>query len=132
MGKIKKQGYAVLQLTIDFWDFGGYTVKVRKAYVNMGKNLREHLNLLKRSYPTLRNTYSVHRIGIFGSVARGTQVHGSDVDIVVEFAQPITIFDFMEMEIYLKKVLRKPVDVVSTKALKPSIKKEVLKETVYA
>jgi len=33
--------------------------------------------------------FSVSRIGIFGSVARGEQTEASDIDILVEFSRPV-------------------------------------------
>ena len=70
-------------------------------------------------------------MGIFGSSARGEAKRGSDIDVLVEFKQPIGFFEFVELENFLSKILRKKVDLVSKKALKPAIKKDILKETQY-
>lgn len=70
-------------------------------------------------------------IGIFGSYARGDNKETSDIDLLVEFSAPIGMFKFIEMEEFLSKALGKKVDLVTKKALKPIIKDEILKETVY-
>ena len=70
-------------------------------------------------------------MGIFGSVARGTNKKGSDLDILVEFDSPIGFFQFIRLEKFLEKVTGRKVDLVSKKALKPFAKKEVLKEVLY-
>ena len=38
--------------------------------------------------------FSVSRIGIFGSVARGEQTEASDIDILVEFSRPVGFLTF--------------------------------------
>ncbi len=45
------------------------------------------LGALQRNDETLRR-YSVKRIGLFGSYARGEETAGSDIDFVVEFEKP--------------------------------------------
>lgn len=80
----------------------------------------------------LKNKYFVKEIGIFGSVARNEQRLGSDVDVLVDFNNPIGIFDFVRLESYLSKLLGAKVDLVTKTGLKPAIKDEVLSSTVYA
>lgn len=50
---------------------------------------------------------------------------------MVEFTEPIGFFKFIKLERYLSRILGKKVDLVTKKALKPVIKKVVLKEAVY-
>lgn len=72
------------------------------------------------------------KIAIFGSTARGNNRKDSDIDIMVELYEPIGFFAFMDLENYLSKLLGKKVDLTTKKALKPAIKKEILKEAIYA
>lgn len=81
--------------------------------------------------PFLRQKYNVKRLGIFGSVVRGQQKQGSDVDMLVELSSPIGFFDFIRLENFLSKTLNQKVDLVTQKALKRYIKDDVLKETLY-
>ncbi|MBU1159551.1 nucleotidyltransferase family protein [Patescibacteria group bacterium] len=81
--------------------------------------------------PLLRKKYQVKKIGIFGSFVRGEQKKGSDLDILVEFENPIGFFDFIRLENFLSHALRKKVDLVSKKAIKPAVKKEIFKEVRY-
>lgn len=57
----------------------------------------------KKSF--LEKTYFVEEIGVFGSLVRGQEKTGSDVDILVEFSEPIGIFDFVRLENYLSKLI---------------------------
>jgi hypothetical protein len=95
------------------------------------KQIRSKLERLK---PVLQRKYRVKSIGIFGSFARGEQNKNSDVDILVEFSKPNTIdfFDFVDLEDFLSEKLGIKVDLVTKKALKPLIKDQILRETIYA
>lgn len=86
---------------------------------------------IKKQFSFLQNKYHVKRLGIFGSIVRDEQKKGSDVDMVVEFLSPIGFFDFIRLENFLAETLNQKVDLVSKKALKPAIKDDVLKETLY-
>jgi predicted nucleotidyltransferase len=86
---------------------------------------------IKNQLPLLKEKYCVKRLGIFGSVVRNQQKKGSDVDVLVEFSSPIGFFDFIRLENFLAKTLDQKVDLVSKKALKPAIRDEILRETLY-
>ncbi|HBR79310.1 MAG: polymerase beta domain protein region protein [Candidatus Moranbacteria bacterium GW2011_GWE1_35_17] len=86
---------------------------------------------INRNLPFLKDKYHVKQLGVFGSVARDEQTDESDVDILVEFSSPIGFFDFIRLENFLEEKLKKKVDLVSKKGLKNTIRKEVLKETIY-
>jgi len=70
------------------------------------------LERLQAHYPYLMQEYGVKRIGIFGSFARGTATEDSDIDLVVEFQQPIG-FRFVELVDYLEQLLERNVDVLT-------------------
>ena len=78
----------------------------------------------------LRNKYRIKEISIFGSVVRREEGDISDVDILVDFSEPIGFFAFLELEEYLEQLLGRKVDLVSRKALKPKIGERILKEAV--
>ena len=61
--------------------------------------------------------YPVTNPRVFGSVARGDDVEGSDIDILVELTGPLSYFDVFELEDQLTTVLACPVE-IGTK-LKP-------------
>ena len=80
--------------------------------------------------PLLAEKYKVSEIGIFGSFVRGDQDETSDIDVLVEFSEPVGFFTFIDLEDYLSEVLGTKVDLVSKKALKPHIGKNILRELV--
>lgn len=98
----------------------------------MGNELELHMSLINKNFNHLKDKFNVKRVAIFGSTARRDNKKNSDIDIMVEFDEPIGFFAFIELENYLSKILGKKVDLTTKKALKPTIKHEILKEAVYA
>jgi uncharacterized protein len=78
----------------------------------------------------LREKFKVKNIGVFGSYVRSEQKGSSDVDVLVEFDDPIGLFEFMKLENYLSDLLGVKVDLVSKKALKPHIGERILEEVI--
>ncbi len=70
-------------------------------------------------------------IGVFGSVSRGEQKEGSDIDILVEFSQPVGFFTFLELEEFLGASLGSKVDLVTPDALKSATTKRIYSEVAY-
>ena len=63
--------------------------------------------------------YPVTNPRVFGSVARGEDVEGSDIDLVVEKSGALTFFDLFELEERLRELLGVPVEVF-TKLKQPA------------
>ncbi|MBI5528391.1 MAG: nucleotidyltransferase family protein [Deltaproteobacteria bacterium] len=74
----------------------------------------------------------VKSLSIFGSYARGEERPESDVDILVEFAVPVGLFEFIRLKRYLERILGVEVDLVTRDALKTGIKERVIREAVHA
>ena len=87
--------------------------------------------ILKKNNKDLRERFHLKSIGVFGSHASGKPTPGSDVDILVEYSRSVDFFEFLELKEYLETLLGKKVDLVTKRALKPLIKKEILKQVVY-
>jgi len=79
----------------------------------------------------LRKKFKIKEIGIFGSYARGEESKKSDVDILVEFSEPIG-WEFFDLKEFLETVLNKKVDLVTVNAIKPQLKEKILNEIIYA
>lgn len=85
---------------------------------------------LKEIKPLLAKKYKVKKIGYFGSYATGEETSKSDVDVLVEFSEPIG-WEFFDLHEFLEKKLNKKVDLVSIKALKDQLKDIILSEVKY-
>ena len=74
--------------------------------------------------------YFVNKIGYFGSYATGNETENSDMDILVEFSQPLG-WEFFDLNDLLEKEVECKVDLVSIKALKSQLKDSILSEVRY-
>ena len=95
------------------------------------KTLNDVEETVKKYKPMPREKYKVKGVGIFGSYARGEQSDTSDIDILVEFYEPVG-WEFLDLKEFLESILHAGVDLVTIRALKPQIKDRVLKEVIYA
>ncbi len=94
------------------------------------RKLRGFLDLLRQELPTLRTKFHVRYLGVFGSYVHGTPRRGSDLDLLVDFAQEPSLFEFIELESYLSSLLGVKVDLVMKETLKPLIGRRILSEVV--
>ena len=91
-------------------------------------NIKE---LLQKIKPELANKYHVKSIGLFGSIVRDDfSSSKSDVDIIVEFSQPVGV-EFIDLADFLEFQIKRKVDLVSRKGIKQSFYKEIEEEIVY-
>ncbi|MFQ6074740.1 MAG: nucleotidyltransferase family protein [Candidatus Bathyarchaeia archaeon] len=95
------------------------------------KNLEEIKGKLRELKPILEEKFKVVDIGLFGSYLRADQSGGNDIDVLIEFSEPIGFFEFTELEDFLSERLGAKVDLVMRNSLKPRIKEKILKEAVY-
>jgi len=67
---------------------------------------------------------------LFGSYARNEQTPASDIDILVD-VDPAIGLAFVDLADYLEQILQSPVDLVSTRAVKPAYRKKIEADLVY-
>ena len=85
---------------------------------------------LKQLKPLLADKYHVSRIGYFGSYANNNQLAGSDLDLLVEFSEPIG-WKFFTLERFLEQSFGVPIELVTVNALKERMKEPILKQVNY-
>jgi predicted nucleotidyltransferase len=96
----------------------------------MRKNRDEVLGIIEENKNKLRR-FGVKKLGLFGSVARGEQTGGSDLDFVVEFETKS--FDaYMDLKDFLEQLFGVKIDLVLSDVIKPRIRELILSEAVYA
>jgi len=81
------------------------------------------LAILRKNERDLR-ARGVRRAALFGSVARGDNRPGSDIDIMIEVEPEadIGIFEYVAIKQYIASLFDGPVDVVSKENLKPFVR----------
>ncbi len=68
----------------------------------------------------------ITRSALFGSYVRGEENEKSDVDILVDYPNGKSLFDFVNTKIQLEDVLGKRVDLIEYKTIKPKLKQNIL------
>lgn len=88
------------------------------------------LELLQNHAETLRQRFGVRHLSVFGSTVRDESRDDSDVDVLVEFDGPATADRYFGLQFYLEDLLRRPVDLVTDKALRRELRPYVEKEAI--
>jgi uncharacterized protein len=89
------------------------------------------LSILQAHRQDLADSYHVASLSVFGSVARDDARPDSDVDLLVEFSQPVGLFEFIGLQQRLEAILGCKVDLGTPRSLKPRIKEQVLREAIH-
>ena len=88
------------------------------------------LNQISEKSNAVFKKYGVKTAGVFGSFARGENSSESDIDLLVSFEQPITLFQFFSLKDELRDVLDNEVDVVSENSVLPYFKDYIFKDLI--
>ncbi|HII94224.1 MAG TPA: nucleotidyltransferase family protein [Candidatus Methanofastidiosum sp.] len=75
--------------------------------------------------------YKIRNIGIFGSYARNNAKERSDIDLIVEFEEPVSLLGVIKAENYLTELLGIRVDLVPKEDIRKELKETILKEVIY-
>jgi predicted nucleotidyltransferase len=90
----------------------------------------EKIEEIKGKILSILKRYKVKRAGIFGSVVRGEENKESDIDILVEIVDRMSLLDFAGLKLELEEALGQRVDLVEYSTIKPMIKEQILSEEV--
>ena len=94
-------------------------------------NRDQIIEFLRANKDEFARRFSVRKIGLFGSIARGEGDAGSDIDILVDMENP-TFDQYMDLKFHLENVLGGTVDLVLLSTIKPRLKPIIANEVVYA
>ncbi|WP_075559488.1 MULTISPECIES: nucleotidyltransferase domain-containing protein [Parabacteroides] len=95
------------------------------------KSTSEYINLLRDYMAKNASKYGITRMGIFGSVARGEQTEGSDVDVYLETSKP-SMFALVHIKEDLQALFGCNVDIVRLRErMDTLLKSRIEKEGIY-
>lgn len=91
------------------------------------------ISRLKQAEPALR-ARGISRAAVFGSVARGDDRPGSDIDIMIEVDPEfhLTVYDYVGLKEYVAALFEGPVDVVNRSGLKTYVQPAATADAIYA
>jgi predicted nucleotidyltransferase len=102
------------------------------SFRDAAMNRQAILERLNAEAPHLKRKYGVTSLAIFGSMARGDDREGSDVDVLVTFEGKATFGNFMGLKLDLEDLFGRRVDLLTPRCLSPSMKETIDKEALLA
>jgi predicted nucleotidyltransferase len=108
--------------------------KFQKTFFRRKIMKSDEATALLQQNPAVLKYHHVKALYLFGSVVRGEDKPGSDVDILVEF-QPnvrVGLFGLSRLQRQLSEILGRPVDLTTPDALHKALKDRIIKEAVRA
>jgi len=84
--------------------------------------------LLTKVLRTSKDGSYVRRVSLFGSQLHGTATADSDVDLLIEFSEPISMFALVHMERDFSAAIGRKVDLSTPNSLSKYFRSDVLKE----
>lgn len=97
----------------------------------MAQSKEKILTVLRKIKSDLECQYHVKSIALFGSYSRGDYTGESDVDLLVEFEQPISGLKFVQLAEEIEHCVGLRVDVVPADGVKERYFSVIEKELVY-
>jgi uncharacterized protein len=94
-------------------------------------NRQAILDLLRAEAPALREKYRLESLAVFGSMARGDDHEGSDVDVLVKFQGRADFDRFMGLKLDLEDMFHRRVDLGTPETLRPEMRAEVEKDLIH-
>jgi len=82
------------------------------------------LTRLRAALPGLKRQFPLRRLALFGSIVRGQASTGSDIDILAD-VEPSIGLDFVTLADKLEELTGHKIDLVSRRAIKPLLWKEI-------
>jgi len=96
----------------------------------MDLKLQSIIDKIEKVKPEMVDRFHLSHISIFGSYVRGEEKPESDIDILVSFSTLPSLFEFINLQLYLSDLLGKKVDLVILEDLKPRISQNILREKI--
>ncbi|TRU43971.1 MAG: DNA polymerase beta [Microcystis aeruginosa Ma_QC_Ca_00000000_S207] len=69
--------------------------------------------------------------GIFGDYVKGEVQENSEVNILIDYTEPPSLLDLVDLEYYLSDLLKLKADVISKNGLKGRRRERILSEVIY-
>lgn len=88
------------------------------------------LGLLQQHRDVISTRFGAKHLALFGSAARDEMRPDSDIDVLVDFEGPATFDGYFDLKDYLEGLLCRPVDLVTSKGLKPRARQHVERDLV--
>jgi hypothetical protein len=76
----------------------------------------------------ITQAYGLKNVRIFGSFARGEQRKRSDVDLLVDLPEGMSLLDLSGLKLDLEEALKRKVEIVPARSVKPALRENIFSE----
>jgi predicted nucleotidyltransferase len=87
-----------------------------------------NLPISEERLSSLLREHGVAEASVFGSFSRGENAQSSDLDLLVTYKAGTSLLDALTLQDLLEQQIGGKVDLVSTKSLRPRLKKRIEKD----
>jgi hypothetical protein len=92
---------------------------------------REEVLSILRAHKEELKKLGIKSLELFGSVARNEAHLDSDVDILAELSESMSLFQFIKAKLYIQDLLNCEVDLGTKDALREHLSQAVIADSVY-
>ncbi|WP_292407189.1 MULTISPECIES: type VII toxin-antitoxin system MntA family adenylyltransferase antitoxin [unclassified Methanoculleus] len=85
---------------------------------------------VRKTIVAILSRNGAERVAVFGSYARGEAGSTSDIDILVRFSRPKSLFELVRIEDELARALGRDVDLVTENAVSPYLADAIRRDAV--
>lgn len=90
--------------------------------------MKTNLEQIKKKVIPILKKAGVKRSSLFGSYVRGEEKKNSDLDILIDAPEKMSLFDLAGLKIDLEEKLGKKVDVITYNSIHPLLKEHILRD----
>ena len=88
------------------------------------------INEIRDKIIPICNRYSIAKIGVFGSYAKGKATEESDIDLLVEFNESFDLFKYNQFIEELETFFNKSIDILDYRCIWEVLKDDILSSEV--
>lgn len=96
---------------------------IMKKFDEIKRTIEEHKG-------ELEERFKVKSLAVFGSYVRDQQSEISDVDMLVEFKEPVGLL-FIHLADFLEEILGVKVDLLTPDGIKPNRRRYIMEDLIY-
>ncbi len=91
---------------------------------------KNELDIIKNKIVPILKRHNVTKAGIFGSYSRKENKERSDVDILIEIDNNVSLLGIINLKILLEKAIKKKIDLVEYNLIRRELKEGILNEEI--
>ncbi len=91
---------------------------------------KNEIEKIKKKILPILKEHKVTKAGVFGSYARGEDKKKSDIDILVEVSDDVSLLGFIRLKLILEKALNRKIDLIEYSLIRKELKERILNEEI--